>query len=449
VTKGTPRLLLGLFACLVTMSSVLGSPRSRAVNSTPSTPIRHVVFILKENRSFDSYFGQFPGANGATTGKMSDGTVIDLTQHPTPEPLNHDIRHNYADFRVAYDHGANDGFDLEQNAIYHGVNNAYTQMREGQIPNYWQYARTYGLGDNTFSDYRGNSFGNNLFSIAAQSGRYDPTLHFRGVNGIPQPPRGESLNTWWGCDDPVGTTVKLLGSDGSRSSAFPCFSFEALPNKLAAEGISWKVYAPIGQRGNTHNVLGAISSARYDPNLWANDVPLSGFTSDALNGRLPSVSWVVSTQTEHPVQLACDGENESVGYINAIMNGPDWSSTAIFIIWDEWGGFYDHVPPPQPDNYSYGFRVPLLVISPYVRYGPGSNGGYVNTTFFSQSSILKFIEDNWGIDPLTPRDAGSNNMMDFFDFSQVPKPKLILTQHSCPLLSPAQQAAADQSAEED
>jgi phospholipase C len=131
------------------------------------------------------------------------------------------------------------------------------------------------------------------------------------------------------------------------------------------------------------------------------------------------------------------------------MNGPHWSSTAIFIIWDEWGGFYDHVPPPQLDNYSYGFRVPLLVISPFVKYGPGSNGGYVNSTFFTQSSVLKFIEDNWGVEPLTPRDAGSNNMMDFFDFGQVPKPKLILTQHSCPSLSAAQQAAADQSAGED
>jgi phospholipase C len=441
--------VIGLVACAITAISLFASNRSQALSNRATTPIRHVVILLKENRSFDSYFGQFPGANGATKGTMSDGTVVDLTKHPTPEPLNHDIGHSYSDFAAAYRDGTNQGFDLEHNAIYKGVNNAYTQMQESQIPNYWQYARTYGLGDYTFSDYRGTSFANNLYSVAGQSGRYDSTLSYRGVHGIPKPPTGETLDTWWGCDDPKGTTVKMLGPDGSTTMTYPCFSFKALPNKLAARGISWKAYSPLGDVSNIHNALDAISPVRNDPNLWANDVPLSQFTTDAASGNLPAVSWVVTTHSEHPPQTACAGENESVGYINAVMNGPQWSSTVIFIFWDEWGGFYEHVVPPQPDNYSYGFRVPLLVISPFVKYGAGSNGGYVNSTFFTQSSILKFIEDNWQIAAMTSRDAGSNNMMDFFDFAQVPKPKLVLTTRTCPVLTPAQEAAAEKSAGED
>jgi phospholipase C len=434
-----------------TVATLLGFaiPARPAVVETSTTAIQHVVVILKENRSYDSYFGQFPNAAGSTTGTMSNGTIVDLTQHPTPEPLNHDIGHSLSDFNTAYDGGKLDKFDLEKNAIFNGVNNAYTQMSESQIPNYWQYARTYALADNLFSDYKGSSFGNNLFFYAAQSGREDPALAFRGVLGLPKPPKGQSLNTWWGCDDPVGTTVQMLGSDGTKAKVFPCFGFQGLPNILAANGVSWKVYAPLGDHSNLHNVLDAISPVRNDPALWGNDVALSNFVNDAANGTLPDVSWVATTQTEHPTQLACTGENETVSYVNAVMNGPLWSSTAIFVVWDEWGGFYDHVPPPQIDNYSYGFRVPMLIISPWTKYGVSSNGGYVEHTFLSHSSILKFIEDNWGLPALTARDAGANNIMDAFDFTQTPKPTLTLTSRTCPALTAAQQASANSAGGED
>jgi phospholipase C len=121
------------------------------------------------------------------------------------------------------------------------------------------------------------------------------------------------------------------------------------------------------------------------------------------------------------------------------MSGPEWSSTAIVVYWDEWGGFYDHVPPPQVDNVSFGFRVPLIVISPWTKRGPGSDGGSISSMFYSQSSILKLVEDNWALPSLDPRDAGSNDMMDFFDFSQVPKDPLILSQRTCSRLTKAEQ----------
>jgi phospholipase C len=205
--------------------------------------------------------------------------------------------------------------------------------------------------------------------------------------------------------------------------------------------VSWKFYA--GVKTARHVALDGISQVRYDRNLWPNVVPFTQFTTDALSGNLPQVSWVLGENLDHPPALACDGENEAVNIINSIMQGPDWPSTAIFMTWDEWGGFYDHVAPLQVDNISFGFRVPLVVISPYVKYGPESDGGYVSHTFYSHASYLKFVEDNWGLPSLNERDAGANDIMDMFDFSQVPKAELILQTRSCPPLSPAQRRAAE------
>jgi phospholipase C len=445
---------LTLLSVLTLHALVLPGPIVPALASpTPgvaTTPIQHVVIILKENRSYDEYFGQFPNANGATQGTMSTGQVVDMTTNPTPDPMPNDINHGRGEFLLDYDNGANDAFDKAHGAFSTGgYNLAYSQMSESQIPNYWQYARTFGLADNMFSDYGGTSFGNNLFLLAAQSGRYDPSLSYRGVYTNPKPPQGQKLNRWWGCDDPIGTTVATLGADGKKSTnVFPCFTFPSLPDELNTYGISWKEYADIGGFANAHNVADAFSSIRYGSS-WANDVPLSSFVTDAASGNLPAVSWVASAATEHPPQTACAGENETVTDINAIMSGPAWSSTVIFVVWDEWGGFYDHVPPLRVDNYSYGFRVPLLIISPWVQYGPGSNGGYVTDTFLSHASILKFIEDNWTIPPLNDRDANSNDIMDAFNFGQVPKSTLTLTTRKCAKLTPRQRELANEAAGED
>jgi phospholipase C len=439
--------LLGLLTLFITEAPVK-TFRAAATSYTgqPTTPIQHVVIILKENRSYDEYFGQFPNANGATQGTMSTGQVVDMTQNPTPDPMPNDIAHGYAEFNQAYDNGLNDAFDKERGAFSKsGYNLAYSQMSQSLIPNYWTYADTYGLGDNMFSNYVGTSFANNLFLVSGQSGRYDISTKYRGVDGLPKPPAGQSLNNWWGCDDPVGTTTKLLGADGQTGNSFPCFNWLALPNTLTTYGVSWKEYANFGYPSNIHNSLDAISAVRNNSTLWANDVGLANFVKDAGAGTLPAVSWVASNNSEHPVSTTCLGENESVNFVNAVMNGPQWSSTVIFIVWDEWGGFYDHVPPPQIDNYSYGFRVPILAISPWTKYGPGAHGGSVDSTFFSHASILKFVEDNWNLPALNPNDAGANDMMDFFDFTQIPKPASILTPRTCPRLTPAQRRAASAS----
>ncbi len=332
-----------------------------------------------------------------------------------------------------------DGFDLETGAFSQtGENLAYTQMTQDKIPNYWAYAERYAIGDHMFADFDGASFANNVAGVAAQYGQYDPTIGYRAVHTLPSTNRPGPKR--WGCDESPDGIVEMIGPDGSLSAGSPCFNFPALPNILSQYGVSWKYYADSTQENFVHNGLDAIRSIRYNTSLWSKVVPFSQFTVDAASGNLPAVSWVLGTNLEHPPETACLGENETVQLVNAVMQGPAWSSTAVFVYWDEWGGFYDHEPPPQVDNTSYGIRVPLLVISPWTKYGISVDGGSISSTFYSQASTLKFIEDNWNLPPLNPRDAGANDMMDMFDFGQVPKAALILTPHTCQPLSPAEQA---------
>jgi phospholipase C len=332
-----------------------------------------------------------------------------------------------------------DGFDLEVGAYSKaGQNLAYTQFAESQIPNYWAYARTYALADNMFADWKGASFANGLFNVAAQAGGYDSSIGNRSVNNNPISAADPNLSRY-GCDSPPDTQTGMLAANGTLTALFPCFRFNSLPQELSANKVSWRQYADQGAKSFVHVGIDALAPVRYSP-LWNNLRPLAQFSKDAAAGTLPAVSWVEGIQTEHPIHTACDGENESVGLINSVMNGPDWASTAIFVSWDEWGGFYDHVAPPQLNNVSYGFRVPLLAISPWTKLGstPGG-GGSISHTFYSFASILRFIEDDWALPTLTPQDGGAKNLMDMFDFSSAQRPALLLQTRTCTALSTQQQ----------
>jgi phospholipase C len=423
--------VLGFYGVFPASSTPAGQPT--APNAL--TPLEHIVIIHKENRSFDHYFGKYPGANGATQGEMHDGTVIDLV--PALDPMPVDPGHQNGDWIKAYNNGEMNGFDLETQAFTEeGYPVVYSQMDESQIPNYWAYARRYGLADNFFADYQGATFGNNLFRYAAQTGREDPTIGFRAVNSLPNGVTRQGRNRA-GCDLTAAYTVTMEAPDGANSSAWPCYTFEALPNILSEFGVSWRTYGDPDHDSFTFVTLDAIAKVRYDQALWSNVVALEEFEIDAAAGALPAVSWVQPRLTDHPaMSSACEGENETVRLINAVMNGPDWSTTAIVITWDEWGGFYDHQVPPIVDNISHGFRVPVMVISPWVKYGAGSDGGYISSTFYSHGSPLKLIETNWGLPSLNSRDGSSNDMLDLFDFAQTPKDALILTERSCPHLTP-------------
>jgi phospholipase C len=163
---------------------------------------------------------------------------------------------------------------------------------------------------------------------------------------------------------------------------------------------------------------------------WSNQwlTKFSQFVADAAAGNLPNVSWLVigSGDSEHPPASSCVGENWTVREVEAVMNGPQWPSTAIFLTWDDFGGFYDHVPPPKLDNFGFGPRVPLIILSPYAR------SGFISHTVYEFSSLLKFVEKRWGLAPLTVRDYLANDLLDSFDFGQTPLAPLPLQQRTCP-----------------
>jgi phospholipase C len=208
-----------------------------------------------------------------------------------------------------------------------------------------------------------------------------------------------------------------------------------LGDLLDAAGLTWKFYAPSQKEfGYVWSTYDAINHIRNGPDWSKNVVPYTQFAQDAASGNLPNVSWLVQPGniSDHPPYSICRGESWTVSQINPIMGNPTlWASTAIFLTWDDWGGFYDHVAPPRGDNavIQYGFRVPTIVISPY------SQPGYVDNTFFTFSSLLKFVEDDFGLPSLTTLDGNSNDMFSSFNFTQQPLPPLPLQARTCPKAS--------------
>ena len=385
-----------------------------------NTPIQHIVFILKENRSFDSYFGTFPGSRGATSGKISTGQVIPLGRLPDITP--NDPGHGWPEALTSMDGGKMDRFDIIDAGNINGAFMSYKQFQQSDIPNYFSYAYNFVLSDNTFSSMHGGSFPQHLYSIAAQS---------NGVINIPFLNQGKTAIGGWGCDDPAATLVQVMDEEGDITGEFPCFDFQTLADSMETAGVSWKYYAPSsGEQGYVFNTFNAINHIR-NSGLWnTNVVSDTQFADDALSGMLPAMSWLVTgAASEHPPNSSCFGENWTVTQLNALMQGPDWATTAVFLAWDDFGGFYDHIPVPQPDVYGFGPRVPMLIISPYAK------PGHISHILYEFSSVLKYAEETFGLAPLTERDAKANDMQDSFDYSQNPNPPLILTQRSCPVAS--------------
>jgi hypothetical protein len=233
-----------------------------------------------------------------------------------------------------------------------------------------------------------------------------------------------------GCDAPSNTTVQVLSpTSGVISNVYPCFDFTTLGDLLQAAGVNWKYYAPgKNQNGYLWSAMDAINHIRNSSSWTSNVLNYTRFVTDAMNGNLGNVNWLVSdaNDSEHPPYSVCTGENWLVQQINAVMQGPKWSSTAIFITWDDFGGFYDHVAPPKSDAFGFGPRVPLIIISPYARQG------YVSHSLYEFASVLKFAEELFKLPTLTTRDAAANDMLDAFDFTQQPRSPLLLSARSCP-----------------
>ncbi len=397
---------------------------SRAISRKSPTPISHIVFIIKENRSFDNMFGTFPGADGATTYPDPKGQIHPLNHQP--DQIHNDIDHSHPGYVKAFDKGKLDKFSKLQGAIQNGVDEADSQFYQSDIPNYWAYAKTFTLADKFFSTVSGPTFPNHLYTIAGEDANVDSL-----------PSGGVSNPAEWGCDDVQGTTVQQLFPDGSTQNVFPCFDFPTLADLLDSAKISWKYYVNI--QGSQLDTYDAIKHIRYGSDWTTHRSNWTNFINDASSGQLPAVSWLLMPYqySDHVPHSICQGENQSVLEINAIMGNTSlWASTAIFLSWDDFGGFYDHVAPPVGQNnplIQFGPRVPTIIISPYAK------AGFVDSTFYSFPSQLRFAEKVLGLPTLSSIDPNSidgqaNDMFGAFNFSQTPLPPLILKQRNCPPL---------------
>jgi phospholipase C len=375
-------------------------------------PIKHVVFVIKENRTFDHLFGRFPGANGVTVGN-DQGSQRPLTRAVDRLPA--DINHCYECALQAWNQGKMDGFaTISQPAERY----AYTQYRREDIPNLWRWASRFVLGDNFFASAQGPSFPNHLYTIAATSGgTHENPIQDRAA--LEERHRTTGLFKAWGCDSIEGAYVTVTSSEGVPEKVPPCFDFETEGDLLSGAGIPWAYYSATQyQNGYLWSAYDAVRHVRENPDVWQNHIfAVDGFVRDLRDGLLPPVTWVTPRfpLSDHPEYSMCWGENWTTRIVNAIMRSPMWADTAIFLTWDDYGGFYDHVPPPQVDGFGFGIRVPLLVISPYAKQG------YVDHTLGEFSSVLRFIEDNWGLSQLTHRDRDARNLSEAFDFSGRPQ----------------------------
>ena len=394
--------------------SDLGTRPARidATSFTTRWPIKHVVFIIKENRTFDNLFGRFPGADGATTG-MDQGTTRPLTQAPDRIPV--DIVHCYQCALQAWNGGNMDGF---ASVSAPADRYAYTQFGPSDLPAYWHWAKRFVLGDNFFASAQGPSFPNHLYTIAAQSGgAHDNPI--QDLERLAERHRTTGLFKAWGCDSVEQAYVPVEDREGKEVKVPPCFDFMTEGDLLLRARIPWAYYSATNmQNGYLWSAYDAVRHIRQDTQLWQSHIfPVDGLVQDVRDGRLPPVTWVTPRfeLSEHPEYSFCWGQNWTTRVVNSIMASPMWRDTAIFITWDDYGGFYDHVPPPQVDRFGFGIRVPLLLISPYAK------AGYVDHSLGEFSSVLRFIEDNWGLSQLTHRDRGAGNLSEAFDFSQAPR----------------------------
>jgi phospholipase C len=382
--------------------------------STPiPSKIRYVMVLVKENHTFDNYFTGFPGAESAKTAKLSNGKTITRTAAPTE--LMKDICHSNGCGQSAYNGGQMNGFDSRDPV------RPFYFYSEKQIPNYWQYARNFVLADHLFSSVLGPSTPGHIVFWTGQSLVLDNARCTKDGGAC----KGR------GCV--AGADMKATSFDPETCSTklvSPCFDVPSLTDHLP-KGFTWAGYG-----GSLPEMIKSVTSeAGYVSHLRKQ----SNLVADLTAGKLANLTighlWS-GDESEHPDAYPCLGENFTVDIVNAAMKLPQWKEMAIVITWDDWGGWYDHVPPParkckNGQVFQAGFRLPAIVISPYAKKG------FVLKTPLEQASIARLVEELWGMEFMTKRDSRARDgvvgsMMSAFDFDQPPRDPLVLTKQTCP-----------------
>jgi phospholipase C len=403
----------------LSLSLLVAFPERGAQGAT--TPIQHVVVIDMENHSFDNVLGQLciqdrrPNCAAASQGKVSNGTTVQLSRAADlVVPVQHGVRQQIA----AIDGGKMDAFDKIAGCEKTNNYACYSQYDPTQIPNTARLARNFAISDHTFEFSPTPSWGAHLSLVAAQLDG------FQGNN--PKPAAGVKPGKGWGCDsnkitpwssDPTSALIKVPSCVPKKDGSGPFKSspVQWVPTIMdrmdnASPPVIWKIYTKNPSGG--WSICPTFADCFYTPQAF-NVVDNTSLPTDAKNGTLPNVSFVIPAgpDSQHNGDSMRQGDNWIGSITSALMNGPQWSSTAIFLTWDDCGCFYDHVAPP---NLDMGIRVPMIIISPYAK------AGYSDNNVASSSSILAYIEHNFGLSPLTSSDQNAYDYSNSFDYTQAP-----------------------------
>jgi phospholipase C len=396
-----------VLACAWLAAAVVPTPAAAAeppdavpaVAPAPRTPIEHVVYLMQENHTFDNYFGTYPGADGIPAGVCMPEDPREAGG-PCVEPFwlgdraVQDLGHSEGIFQNQWREGAMDGFVWAH--ARHGTNGslAMGHYDDRDLPFYWNVADEYVLFDRFFSSSKGGSVWNHMYWVA--------------------------------------------GAPGTNRDAIPVegFSVPTIFDRLEEAAISWKFYVQnydpeityrnregLGDRGAQVVWAPLLAYPRFldDPRLFDHIVDLDEYFTDLEAGTLPAVSYIVpSGASEHPPGSIRAGERFVRSLINSLVRSSAWDRSLFMWTYDDWGGWYDHVDPPQIDPFGYGFRVPALLVSPYARQG------YVDHTQLDFTSMIRFVTDNWGLEPLAERDANAESFTSALDFAAPPRPAVFL-----------------------
>jgi phospholipase C len=366
------------------------------------TPIKHFVTLMQENHSFDNYFGTYPGADGFPEGLcVPVDPAVPNGECVEPFPIGFaaisDLGHTSEIFYQQYNDGKMDGFIAAHGGRAAEIaSQAMGYYDDEVIPYYWNIADEYVLFDRFFTSSNGGSVRNHFYWVTGTPGNFE--------------------------------------SDGLRSEGFD--DIPTIFDSLEEAGISWKFYVQnydpaINFQGdleeNADNAqlvwVPLVNYDRFvnDPVLSSKIVPLEQFFLDVEANELPAVSYIVpSGASEHPPGSIEAGERFVRSLLTSLMRSESWESSAFMWTYDDWGGWYDHVPPPQVDEYGYGFRAPTLLVSPHAKRG------YIDSTELDFTSMLAFIEHNWGLEPLAERDRNADPFFGAFDFQSDPREPVLL-----------------------
>ncbi|HEY2473668.1 MAG TPA: alkaline phosphatase family protein [Candidatus Cybelea sp.] len=379
----------------------------RDSSSGSATPIQHIVLVVQEARTFNNLWGTVKVAK-ARVGHGKHQHVITIRLKKADLDAKGPRNGGYQTYREAYDNGKMDGFYEANGRV------AYEYVNPAEIRPYFAIAADYATADHMFQT----------------QGSGDFTAHQDLIRGGTEISSSASVidnpdELPWGCDAPGGTKTSLIAS-GEKYEAdqgpFPCFTYDTLQTRLDPKSISWKYYAPSlrSAAGEFWNAFLAIQAVADNKAEWDEHIssPETNVLRDIAHGNLPAMSWVIPSleNSDHagfPHDVS--GPSWVASIVNAVGESEYWNSTAIVIVWDDWGGFYDPVPPKLDNQGGAGFRVPMLVVSAYTPQA------YVSHTVYGFGSIIRFIEKTFGLKRLGTTDKTSTSIGDMFDFNQSPR----------------------------